>query len=197
MLKRVGPHRLFIGDITRGALVGLCGTGKADLAYCDPPGDVKMVKWPHSKFHAADTTWRGFLVALADGLAGYCAGPVAVEMSEAVSEGGLPAMMEVRGFRTLSSVPLPARKKGSLRVLWYGTRGPDSPLSAPAESAGPAWFLAGYGRPGAVVLDPCVGDGATARAAVAAGMSVWGADVEPKKVLATKRLLEELSGVAK
>lgn len=187
MLKRIGNHRLFVGDITRGAIIGLCDHKMADLVYCVPPADLSEAKFSRLKYHAAATTWPSFVAALADAIADNCTGMAAVEMSDLLAA-TFPEIMQARRFRTLGITP---NQSKSSRSLWCGSRNPNDIAIKGRPSGNPvSWFLSCAGVAGAIVLDPCIGFGATARAAISLGMTVWGADIDPKKILATKRILE-------
>lgn len=188
MLKRIGTHRIFCGDLARGAVVALSDGGKADVFYSEPPATARDVKvWRTSK-QPASSSWQGFVAALADMAAGYSAGGAAIECSDDSLKDWVGAM-ERRGYRTLNVLPVFAKKP---RLLWYGSRDPAAkPLQAPGVDEEPATaILSHITRPGQVVLDPCVGKGATARAVLRLGLSLWAGDINAGAVAATRLILQ-------
>jgi hypothetical protein len=190
MMTTIGPHRLFCGDLTEGAISSLMGDELADVVYSDPPwGPSNLQYWVTRHSHGAvpRERWPGFLAAFCAAVARHSKpeAPIFVEMGlRWIDE--VDAAMRVEGFdrrRRWSVTFGPKMKPVPHALTLYGTTDvnvklPDPPHGEPVTRAA----LAAVVRPGVLVLDPCTGLGMTARSTHALGGAFRGNELNPTRL---------------
>lgn len=192
----VGRHRLLCGDLTRGDAAILMAGELADVIYVDPPWGGAAVQL-FATMHAPGSTqdaWPVFLARFAE----VCAklrkpnAPVFVEM-------GLRWVADLDV--AMSAVGLPVVRRWQVT---YGTR--SKPAPATVALFGPTragdlrethgigivrCLLAPYLTPDAVVLDPCVGLGTTARVVHEGGARLRGLELVQSRLERTEAWLRK------
>lgn len=200
----IGPHRVAVGDVQRGAvksLVDVCDGELADIVYSDPPwGEGNLRYWRTQASDPTRPVWSEFVTTWTSTVSAALrpSGPLFVEM-------GL--RWEADFARALEAVGRPIRyrwetqyKAGNkllpVALLYSGPelrgdfnpvplRGAALPRACVHEAARAAGLL---GLPPVfrgTVFDPCCGKGYTARAAVAADMKFRGIELNPKRAAVT------------
>lgn len=194
---QVGPHLLACGDLERGhadhlvkIAVGF-GMQTPSVFYCDPPWNVGIAKAFRRGSGQGDPTAVGFesLIHRVLAAAADVPGDVYVEM-------GKQHIADLRGWL----VDVGLNLVGEWEVTYYRTKpcfllqathvsrqplaigGDGSEATGMDDDATPAWAIQRSSQPGATVFDPCLGLGATSRAAHKTGRSCLGMELDPARM---------------
>lgn len=198
----IGPHRVAVGDVERGAVAEVMAGERADVIYSDPPwgpGLLQIFATMRERGSVPVSPWLVFVETWARAAADALrpGGALFVEMGFAWEAGlrvaldrvGLPVRYRWETTYRTGAKPLRA-------ALFYSgpelrgdfnpapLRGPALPRACVAEGV----RVLGIER-GGIVLDPCCGKGLTARAAVAAKMRFRGVELVPSRAEVTIALL--------
>jgi hypothetical protein len=199
--RAIGPHRVAVGDVQRGAVREFMRNERASIVYSDPPwGEGNLRYW---RTHANDATrpaWSEFVAEWTSSVAAALipGGALFVEMglrwadafSDALASVGRPVSARWTTLYGPSSKLLPVAllySGPSLRVAFdpSAMRGPTLPRECVREAAHAMRLDALPSEFRGSVFDPCCGKGYTARAAVASGMAFRGIELNPKRAAVT------------
>lgn len=197
----IGPHKIMCGDsvLDRDELIAQVGV--VDVIYTDPPWNDGVVKMFYRRAGLAPP---GSFEALMAGFLGLYAelcpdGPIVVEMGFS----GFEAFYrQVQASGALTCAAATAFYGGRPYVIWVGTFGEILDVTVPdglRDEESVNWVIETFVRhptqrgagQGTRFCDPCCGVGLQLLAAFDAGATVFGCELDPKKVA---RLVRAISG---
>lgn len=183
-----GLHRLSQGNLL-GPHLDRLAAGGVDILYSDPPWNAAVLR----KFQAMAEREAGRPVEqalygelcerLADLIARYVRRFAFLECSRLDKDLMLDAVRSVTVAQAVHETVY--GQTGRARLIAASVSGEPLPALAVGALKGQAfvdYVLGTVARPGAVVLDPCCGEGITARAALAHGMTFYGNELTQAKV---------------
>jgi hypothetical protein len=193
----IGPHRLRVGSATDDLSVLV--DRQPHVLYSDPPwGDGNMRYWEtmHRKMTGVEVghvQWRALMESIAH--LAFLAKHVFIEMGPRWAD-ELAEILVARGVPNVNIHygVVYGSKNWPLPVIYAGqpyTFAPDFPTKGYSV---PRQAIRSVATPGGLLIDPCCGNGYSARAAIEAGMVFHGNELNAKRAEKTRGVLERLVG---
>jgi hypothetical protein len=194
-------HRLSVGSISDPAVRTMLAGQQVDVLYCDPPwSDGHMRVFARKASESAPhpyvpISWSEFMHSLNELIVMHVTGWVFVEMGNEQAEPCRHILSKVCADVVRHDIVYGSPKRPAALFVGHRDKGvaPTWELPAGASSGGLRQVkavVASVGKPGQVLLDPCCGFGMSAKAALAAGMTFYGNEIDPRKAAFTRTLLE-------
>ena len=206
-MMEIGRHRLLCGDVTRNDLNILMDGKKADIVYVDPPWNNGIAtlfrRWAGkpSKVRVSD-----FFVDLLEGLKKHSNGVIIADVGEQTFL-EFRTIAEQMGAKTIDSVMKTWGENDGVYYTWIGTFTDtdcgwyDSKVMEKYQantdnekaleyllSEWKSYPLNQSGK--GIILDPCIGYGLTARLGHTLGLTIYGMELNPKRLAKSVKFLK-------
>ena len=200
-VKQIGSHRLLCGDITTEDLSVLMDGEKADIIYSDPPWNAGMAtlfrKWAGKP---AKVDLDEFFNALLLNLKTHGKGVVVLDVG-VQSYARFKKCAEAAGAKMIDEIEMEWDSGGKYHT-WVGTFN-ESPIDwydidkakyQNIEDSVEAleYLLSGWPAGDGIFLDPCIGYGLGAKVGARLGLSVYGMELNPKRLAKTEAFLNAM-----